>query len=113
MKKFWLVLVLMAVMTGSLKADPNNQASISKLQVKAQECYPDSRYVVVDGALVPKPKVQPPQQVPVYVPEYAPVYVAPPPQVYLGFGYTYWGGHNGGHGGSHHGGGGHGGGGHR
>ena len=107
MEKIWLVLVLMVLVfeTGA-KADPNSQALREKLRVKAQECYPDSRYIIVDGALVPKPKEQPPQKVTVYVPA-EPVYVAPPPQVYLGFGYTYsnWGGHHGGHCGNNHGGG--------
>jgi hypothetical protein len=100
MKKVWLVLVLMLVVASGIKADSNKQALIASLRVQAQACYPDSRYEVVDGALVSKPQVQPPEKVPVYVP----AYVAPPPQVYLGFGYTYWGGHHGGHYGSHHGG---------
>ena len=110
MKRIWLVLVLMLLVASGVKAETNSQALISKLQVKAQECYPDSRYIVVNDTLVPKPKEQPPQKVPVYVPAY-PVYVAPPPQVYLGFGYTYsnWGGHHGGHCGNNHGGGHHGG----
>ena len=105
MKKIWLVLVILAV-SGAAKADPNSQALITHLQVKAQECYPDSRYVVIDQTLVPKPNEAPPQNVPVYVPAY-PVYVAPQPQVYLGFGYTYsnWSGYNRGHCGNYHGGG--------
>jgi hypothetical protein len=103
MKQIWLVVILMLAVCSGVKADSNKQALIASLQVKAQECYPDSRYIVVDQVLVPKPKAPPPQEVPVYVP----AYVAPPPQVYLGFGYTYWGGNHGGHCGSSHGGGGH------
>ena len=103
MKKEWLVLVLMLMAAVGVKADSDKQALMESLRVKAQACYPDNRYVVVNNTLVPK--VEPPKEVPVYVPEYAPVYVAPPPQIFLGFGYTYWGGHHGGHGGSHHGGG--------
>jgi hypothetical protein len=106
MKKVWLVLVLMLVVISSVKADPNSQALIASLQVKTQECYPDSRYVVVNQELVPKPQIAPPENVTVYVPSY-PVYVAPQPQVSLGFGYTYWDGHYGGYHGSRHGGGGH------
>jgi hypothetical protein len=60
-----------------------------KTTPKTQECYPDSRYVVVDQTLVPKPIEPLPQKV------YVPVYTAPQPQVYLGFGYTYWDGHRG------------------
>jgi hypothetical protein len=102
MKKVWLILVMLAV-SGAAKADPNSQALITHLQVKAQECYPDSRYVVVNQALIPKPQKSLPQNVPVYVP----VYTVPQPQVYLGFGYTYsnWSGHNRGHCGNHNGGG--------
>jgi hypothetical protein len=106
MKPVWLGLVFLLAVGGSVKADQNNQDVISRLQVKAQECYPDSRYVIVDQTLVPKPPESRPQNVPVYVP----VYAAPQPQVSLGFGYTYWGGYHGGHCGSSHGGGHHGGG---
>ena len=100
MKLVCLVLVLMLAADSVVKADPNSQALVSSLQVKAQECYPDSRYVVVNQTLVPKPQESPPQNVPVYVP----VYIAPQPQVYLGFGYTYsnWSGYHGGHCGSHY-----------
>lgn len=107
MKKIWLVLVVLSAFAADLKADPNSQARIARLQVATQECYPDSRYVVVNQELVPKPPIVPPATVAVYVPAY-PVYVAPQPQISLGFGYTYWGGHYvGHHSGGHHGGSGH------
>jgi hypothetical protein len=108
MKTIGLVLALILAAACGVKADAKSQALITSLQVKAQECYPDSRYAVVNQELVPAPKVSPPQKVTVYVPACAPVYAAPPPQVYVGFGYTYssWSGH-GGHCGNYHGGGGH------
>ena len=102
----WKILLVLAVLTAfafGAKADPNSQALISALQVKAQQCYPDSRYIVVDRQLVPKPPQVEPQKITVYAPAY-PVYYDPWPRVYVGVGYTYWGGRHGGHCGHHHGG---------
>ena len=99
MQKAGVVLGLMLMVAGGAKAGSKDPALIARFQVQAQEFYPDSRYVVVNNKLVPKPQVQPPQKVPA-----CPIYVATPLHFYLSFGVIYWAGHHGGHYGRYHGG---------